>query len=60
MNHLVPNLGSTSKCSRTGCLENIGRNALDDPLRRLMKRILREMGIARRSLDIAVPEQLAE
>ena len=40
-------------------LQNIGRNALGDPLRRLMNRVVRQMGVARGRLDIAVAEQLA-
>ena len=39
--------------------QDIGRNALGDPLGRFMERILREMGVARRRFDIAVTEQLA-
>ena len=41
-------------------LPNIGRNALGDPLRRLMERVLRQMRVARRRLDIVVTEQLAD
>lgn len=41
-------------------LQYIGRNAIGYPLRRLMERVLRQMGVARRRLDIAVAEQLAD
>ena len=38
-------------------LQNIGGNALGDSFRRLMDRVLRQMGVARRGLDVAVAEQ---
>ena len=37
-------------------LENIGCNALGNPLLRLMKRLLCKMGVTRRRLDNAVSE----
>ena len=43
-----------------GSLENVGCNALCDPLRRLVERVLRQMGVARRRFDIAVTQQLAD
>ena len=41
-------------------LQDIRFNAIGDPLRRLMERVLCEMGIASRRLDVAVAEQLAD
>ena len=41
-------------------LQNIGSNAVGDSLRRLMYQVPRQMGVARRRLDIAVTEQLAD
>ena len=41
-------------------LQNIGRDALGDPFRRVMDRVLSQMGVAGRRLDVAVPEQLAD
>ena len=46
--------------SRAAFLLNVGRNAAGDTLRRLMDRVARQMGVARRGLDVAVAEQLAE
>ena len=41
-------------------LQNLVSNAIRDPLRRLMDRILRQMGVACCGLDIAVAQQLAD
>ena len=41
-------------------LQNIGSNVVGDSFRRLMDRIARQMGVARRRLDIAVAQQLAD
>ena len=42
------------------CLQNIGRNAVSYSLRRLVDRVMRQVGVARRRLDVAVTEQLAD
>ena len=41
-------------------LQDIRRNAAGDTLRRLMDRVARQMGVARRRLYVAVAEQLAD
>ena len=41
-------------------LQEVHRNALGDLLRRLMDRVVRQMRVARRRFDVAVPEQLAD
>ena len=41
-------------------LKNIRRDALSDPFRRLVDRVVSQMGVARRRLDVAVAEQLAD
>ena len=46
--------------SRVVSLQNIRRDASSDPLCRLVDRVVRQMGVARRRLDVAVPEQLAD
>ena len=40
--------------------KNIGRNTVCNPLRRLVDRVLRQMDVARRRLDVAVTVQLAD
>ena len=41
-------------------LKDIRCNAAGDPLRRLVEGVPRQMGIARRRLDVAVAEQLPD
>ena len=45
---------------RTGFSEYIGCNTFGDALCRLMDRVLRQMGVARRRLDVVVAQQLAD
>ena len=46
--------------SRTGSLKNIGRNAVGNALRCIMDRVARQMSVAGRGFDIAVPQELAD
>ena len=58
---LIPARGCSQQCLfRPAPLLNIPRNALGNPFRRLMDRGLGQMGVARRRLDVAVAQQLAD
>ena len=48
-----------SRPTPTGFLQYFGSNADRDPLRRVMDRVARQVGISRCRFDIGVPEQLA-
>ena len=40
--------------------QTVGRNAVGNPLCRIVDRVPRQVGVARRRLDVAVPQKLAD